>query len=56
MDVTPIISNIAKENSDRITKSEKLFWFLTTLIDFVMANIISMMQTGFLMASTYVHK
>ena len=31
-DVTLILSIIAKEKSDWIAKSEKLFWLLTTLI------------------------
>ena len=42
---------MAKEKSDGIEKSEKLFWFLRTLIAFVIAYIITMMQTGFLMAN-----
>ena len=56
IDVTLILSIIAKEKFDRIAKSEKLFWFFTTLIAFVIAYIISKMRTGFLMANTCVHK
>ena len=56
IDVTLILSIIAKEKSDRIAKSEKLFWFHTTLIAFVIVYIISMMNTGFLKANTCVHK
>ena len=48
LDVTLILSVIAKEKSDPIAKSEKCFWFLVTFIAFVIAYIISMMQTGFL--------
>ena len=51
-----ILSIIAKEKSDRIAKLEKLFWFYTTLIAFVIAYIISMMWTGFLMVNMHVHK
>ena len=51
-----ILSIIAKEKPDWIAKSEKLLWFLTTLIAFVTAYIISMMWTGFLIANTCVHK
>ena len=47
IDLTLISSIIATEQSDWIAKSEKLFRFLTTLIDFVLAYIISMMQTTF---------
>ena len=36
-----------KGKSDRIAKSEKLFWFLMNLIAFVTAYIISVMQTDF---------
>ena len=48
--------NYCKGKSDRIVKSEKLFWFLLTLIAFVVAYIILMMQTDFLMANACVHK
>ena len=51
-----ILSITAKEKSDRIAKLEKSFWFYTTLIAFVIAYIISMMWTGFLMGNMYVHK
>ena len=44
LDVTLILSIIAKEKSDPIAKSEKCFWFLMTFIAFVIAYIISMMQ------------
>ena len=54
--VTLILSILAKEESDGIAKSEMLFWFLTTLIAFVITCIISIMRTGFLMANTCVHK
>ena len=47
---------MGKEKADGIAKSEKHFWFLTTLIAFVIAYIISVMQTGFLMAKTCFHK
>ena len=47
---------IGKEKSDQIAKSEKLFWFLTTLIAFALAYIISIMGTGFLMAKKYFDK
>ena len=43
IEVTLILSTIAKEKSDLIAKSEKLLWFLTTLIAFVIAYIVSMM-------------
>ena len=33
--------------SSYIAKSEKLFWFLTILIAFVIAYIFSIMRTGF---------
>ena len=56
IDVTLILSIIAKEKFDRIAKSEQLFWFLMTLTALVIAYVISMMQTGFLMANTCVHK
>ena len=56
IEVTLILSIIAKEKSDLIAKSEKLLWFLTTLIAFVIAYIVSMMWTGFLIANMYVHK
>ena len=36
---------------NQIVKLEKLFWFLMSLIAFAVAYIISMMQTGFLMAT-----
>ena len=36
--------------------SAKLFWFLTTLVAFAIAYMLSIMQTGFLMANTCVHK
>ena len=39
IDVTLILSIIANEKSDRIVKSEKRFWFLTTLITFVIADV-----------------
>ena len=55
IDLTLILSIIAKEKSDEIPKSEKHFWFFTTLIVFVIAYVISMMRTGFLMANTCVH-
>ena len=55
IDLTLILSIIAKEKSDQIPKSEKHFWFFTTLIVFVIAYVISMMRTGFLMANTCVH-
>ena len=48
LDITLSLSIIAKEKSDPIAKSEKRFWFLMTFIAFVIAYIISMMQTGFL--------
>ena len=51
-----ILSIIAKGKSDQIAKSEKLHWFLTTLIAFVIAFSISVMQTSFFMANTCVHK
>ena len=41
--------------SPSIVKSEKIFWFLTTLVAFVIAHMLSIMQTGFLMANTCVH-
>ena len=49
-----MFQNIFSENlttvfkSPYIAKSEKLFWFLTTLIAFVIAYIFSIIQTGFL--------
>ena len=52
IDVTQILSIIAKEKSDRIPKSEKRFWFFTTLIAFVIAYVISVMLAGFLRANT----
>ena len=57
-----MFQNILPENlkpvfkSPPIAKSERRFWFLTTFIAFVIACIISMMRTGFLMASTCVHR
>ena len=51
-----ILSIMGKEKADGIAKSEKHFWFLTTLIAFVITYIISMMQTGFLMAKTCFRK
>ena len=39
-----------------MAKSENLCWFLTTLIAYVRAYIISIMRTGFSMANTCVHK
>ena len=39
IDITLILSIIAKEKSDRTAKSENLFWFLTTLTAFVIAYI-----------------
>ena len=56
IDITLILSINAKEKSDRIAKSEKRFWFFTALIAVVIAYIVSMMRTGFLMANTCVHK
>ena len=56
IDVTLILSIIEKKKSDRIAKSEKLFWFLNTLIAFVIACIVLMMRIGFLMSKTCVHK
>ena len=56
IDVTLILSIIAKEKSERIAKSEKLFWFLTILIAFVIAYIFSIMRAGFSMANTCVRK
>ena len=56
IDVTLTLSVIAKKKSDQIAKSEKRFSFLTTLIAFVIAYIISVMRTGFLMADTCVHE
>ena len=56
IDVTLILSIIAKEKSDQIAKSEKLFWFLKALIASDVAYITSMMRTGFLMANMCVHK
>ena len=50
--LTLILSIIAKEKSDWIAKSEKLFWFLKTWIAFVIGYIISMMRTGFPLANT----
>ena len=42
--------------SPEIAKSEKSFWFFTTLIAFVTADFFSMMRAVFLMANTCVHK
>ena len=56
IDVTLILSIIAKEKFDPIANLEKLFWFLTKLIAFVIAHIVSMMRAGFSMANTWVHK
>ena len=39
VDISLILSIIAKEKSDQMTKSEKVFWFLTTLIAFVIAYV-----------------
>ena len=47
---------LQKEKSKRIVKLEKPFWYLTTLIAFVVAYIISITQTGFLMANASVHR
>ena len=49
------LSTFTKEKSDRIAKSEKLFWLLTTLIAFVIACIISMMKRS-MMANSCVRK
>ena len=40
IDVTLILSVIAKKKSDRMVKSEKLFWFFTNLNAFVIAYTI----------------
>ena len=55
INVTLILSTFAKEKSDRMARSEKLFWLLTTLIAFVIACIISVIE-GSMMANTCVHK
>ena len=55
-DVILILSIMVKEKFDEIANIEKLFWFLTTWIAFVIAYFVSMMRTGFLMANTCVHK
>ena len=47
IDITLILFIIAKAKSDQIEKSEKVFWFFTTLIAFLIAYIISKMRTGF---------
>ena len=57
-----ILQNIFPENLTAVFKSsymgklEKLFWFLTFLIAFVIPYVSSIMRTGFLMTSTCVHK
>ena len=38
------------------SKIRETFWFRTTLIAFILAYIVSIMWTGFLMANTCVHK
>ena len=54
-----IFQNIFLENLTTVFKSpympklEKLFWFLTTLIAFFIAHIISIMRRGFLMANNH---
>ena len=55
-DVTLILSVITKEKSDHLPKSEKRFWFLTTLIAFIIAYVISIMRTDFSMANKCVLK
>ena len=47
---------LERKKFDRMAKSEKLFWFLMTLIAFVITYIFSVMQTVFLMADICVYK
>ena len=56
IDVTLILFIIAKKKYDLTRKQEKLFWCFVTLIAFVIAYNVSIVQTGFLIANMCVCK